>query len=56
MPFVPYFDRIEMGAMWSEAEQLQDEDTLAAGANRRELSSWGVSIKSRTIILLMVQK
>jgi len=26
LPFVPYFDRIEMGAMWSEAEHLQDED------------------------------
>ena len=26
MPFVPYFDRIELGAMWSEAEHMQDEE------------------------------
>lgn len=26
VPFVPYFDRIGMGAMWSEAEHMQDED------------------------------
>ena len=26
VPFVPYFDRIELGAMWSEAEHMQDEE------------------------------
>ena len=31
MPFVPYFDRIDLGAMWSEAEHMQDEDGASGG-------------------------